>query len=354
MTNEKPRLPAPVQKAVTSARHPFEKIAGKGGHMVTWEKESMFALQLLASNTLLQKCETHTIRDAVINIASIGLSLNPVLKHCALIPRYNTSLKLYECHCDPMYQGLIAIATDGGSVISVRADVVRERDREDNNFQYFSGSEPRVIHNPDPFMSVAMRGDVIGAYAIAEIQSSAHPHCTFMSIEELENVRDKSELYKKKKSGPWVDWFDEMAKKTVIKRAQKTWPKGTGRLERAVALSHIADGYADLKAKDRPIDVTPLELISNDEAKELRAAARKAHLWVEKIYKAFNIDKMEELPKKDLNLCRKRINQAGLKYILKSAKDEPKVTVSAKEWGMTYSELEGLGAEWKTKATICE
>ena len=311
----------------------------------------MFAMQLLARNTLLQKCEPHTIRDAVINIASIGLSLNPALKHCALIPRYNNQLKLYECHCDPMYQGLIAIATDGGAVISIRAEVVRDRDREDGNFKYYAGTEPGIAHTPDPFMSEEMRGDVIGAYAVAEIRGSNHPHVTFMSIEEIENVRDKSEMWKKHKKGPWKDWFVEMAKKTVIKRAQKTWPKGTGRLEKAVQLAHIADGYPE---KDQPIDVEPVELITDEEAKELRAGARKAHLRVERIYKAFNIDKMEELPKKDLKQCRKRVNEAGVVYILRSAEDEPVVTVSAKAWGMTYAYLEGLGAEHKTKAKISE
>ena len=94
--------------------------------------------------------------------------------------------------------------------------------------------------------------------------------------------------------------------------------------------------------------------ISDEESKELRAAARKAHLRVERIYKAFNIDKMEELPKADLTKCRKRINTAGLIHILKTAEDEPVVTVSAKAWGMTYSDLEGLGAEYKTKAKIVE
>ena len=351
MTNEKPRLPAVVQRAVTGARRPFEKISGQEGRLVNWEKESMFALQALVRNTLLQKCEPHSIRDAVINIASIGLSLNPALKHCALIPRYNNQLKLYECHCDPMYQGLIAIATDGGAVISIRADVVREMDREDRRFWYRSGSDPHLHHEPDPFMKEKDRGEVIGAYAIAEITGSKFPHITFMSIEEIENVRDKSELWKKHKKGPWKDWFVEMAKKTVIKRAQKTWPKGTGRLERAVQLAHIADGYTE---KDAAIDVEPVELISEDEAKELRAGARKAHLRVERIYKAFNIDKMEELPKKDLSQCRRRVNEAGLVYILKSAEDDPVVTVSAKAWGITYEYLEGLGAEHETKAKIVE
>jgi len=351
--NEKPRLPAIVQRAVTSARRPFEKISSQGGNLVTWERESMFAMQALVSNTLLQKCENHTIRDAVINIASIGLSLNPVLKHCALIPRYNTTLKIYECHCDPMYQGLIAIATDGGAVTNVWAEVVRDRDREDGNFKYFAGTEPRVIHTPDPFMSEEMRGEVIGAYCVAEITGSKHPKVEFMSIEEIESVRDKSELYKKKKKGPWVDWFEEMAKKTVIKRAQKTWPKGTGRLEKAVQLAHIADGYAELE-KNKPIDVVPIEVISAEQAKELRDAARKAKLKVERIYKAFNIDKMEELPLKNLKTCQKRINIAGLINILKTAEKDPPVKVSAKAFGMTYAELEGLGAEYQTKAMLCE
>jgi len=350
MSNEKPRLPAVIQQAVTSARRPFEKISNQGGHLVTWEKESMFAMQAIVSNSLLQKCEKHTIRDSIINIASIGLSLNPVLKHCALIPRYNKQLKVYECHCDPMYQGLIAIATDGEKILNVWAEVVRKQDREDGNFKYFAGTNPQIVHTPDPFMTETMRGEVIGAYCVAEVAGSLHPHVTFVSIEDLEHIRDKSELWKAKKSGPWKDDFPEMAKKSAIKRAQKTWPKGTGRLEKAVQLAHIADGYAELE-KNKPIDVTPTELITDEQAKELRAAARKAKLRVERIYKAFNIDRMEELPADKLDTCRKRINTAGLINILKTAKSSD-VKVSAKAWGMSYSDLEGLGAEHKTKASI--
>ena len=348
--NQKPRLPAPVQQAVTTARRPFEKIAQKYGNLVNWEAESMFALQAIANNSLLQKCDPHSIRDSVINIASIGLSLNPVLKHAALVPRYSTQAKGYLCHCDPMYQGLIATGTDGEKVVNIWAEVVRERDREDGNFKYFGGTEPRVIHTPDPFMSEEMRGPIIGAYCVAEIAGSTHPHVTFMSIDQIHKARDKSEYWKKKEEGPWKDFEEEMCKKTVIKRASKTWPKGTGRLERAVQLANIADGYAAMEPQGATPE-QPEEAITEDEAKELRAAARKAHLRVERIYAAFNISKMEELPKRELRRCQKRINMAGLQYILKHAESN-ETKVSARDWGISLKELEDLGAEVKTKATL--
>lgn len=351
MSNEKPRLPAPVQRAVTSARRPFEKISKQAGGLVMWERESMFALQALSSNTLLQKCDPTTIRNSVVNIASIGLSLNPVLQYCALVPRYNKQLEQYECHCDPMYRGLIAIATEDDTISNVWADVVREKDRDDGNFKYFSGTEPRVIHNPDPFMTEEQRGPVIGAYCIAEIPGSAHPHVTFMSKTQIDEVRDHSEFWKKKKKGPWKDWYEEMAKKSVIKRAQKTWPKGTGigRMDKAVQLTHVADGYAPMDAGT--VEPEPEELITEEEAKELRAAARKAHLRVEKIYKAFDIERMEQLPKNKLTACQKRINLAGLHHLLKHAENKDTI-VSAKAWGVSYRTLEGIGAEYETKATL--
>ena len=49
MSNDSPRLPVPVQKAITGARRPFEKISGQEGNLVRWEKESMFAMQALRS-----------------------------------------------------------------------------------------------------------------------------------------------------------------------------------------------------------------------------------------------------------------------------------------------------------------
>lgn len=336
-----------AERAVEKARPSFMSIAPHGKSAVSWESEMHYALQILRGNSYLCKADPQTIQDAVVNVAAVGLSLNPALKHAALVPRKSPDGRL-TCCLDVMFQGLIHLATTGGRVISVRADVVRERDREEGNFRYSSGTSPCVIHNPDPFMSDAQRGAIIGAYCVAELQDSKYPHVTFMSIEELHAVRDKSEMWKAKKSGPWKDFEAEMCKKSVIKRAQKSWPKGDAKLATAIALSNVADGYFDEKA----IEGESVELVSEDEAQELRSAARRAHLRVDRIYQVYSITKMEQLPKEKLKECRERIQRAELMYALKTANKE--TVIAAADWGLTLKELNDLGAEVKTEATIIE
>ena len=57
---------------------------------INWHKESQFALQALQGNDFLAKTASkapHTLQNAIINIAAIGVSLNPALKHAYLVPR---------------------------------------------------------------------------------------------------------------------------------------------------------------------------------------------------------------------------------------------------------------------------
>lgn len=355
MADKALRLPEPIDKALKGAQRPFIKIAESQGNIVQWPAESMFALQALANNSLLQKCDPITVRDAIVNVAAIGLSLNPQLQHCALIPRYNTRAQVYQCHADPMYQGLLKLATDGGAVLSVWCNIVYKGEAEDHRFSYSVGTNPYIKHEPDPFITQKME-NAIGAYCCAEIRGASHIHVTFMGRDDVMKARNASDMIKKALKedkpirGPWADWEDQMWCKTVLKRASKMWPKGSGRLETAVHLANVAEGYIEPRRDDIVIPPEVVQCVTEDQAKELRQLCRDAKMRVERVYKAYNIKTMEKLPSTEFESCKKRCTMAKLTGVLKNADSE--ALVFADDYGLTFAELEGFGAEHKTKAKL--
>jgi len=220
----------PAIMAIGSAKPRFEAIANDTDAKVNYQSEAMFAMQSLQKNDYVMSIANkapESVRNAVINIAAIGLSLNPATALAYLVPR-NQVICL-----DISYQGLIRIATDTGSIRWAKAELVHENDE----FIY-TGVSTIPVHNMNPFKD---RGKFIGVYCVAKTSDGDYL-TEVMSNDDINEIKTKSEAYKsfasgKSKQCPWVDYFGEMAKKTCIKRASKTWPKS----QRGDRLQHAID-----------------------------------------------------------------------------------------------------------------
>lgn len=195
---------------------------------VKWEKESQFAIQLFQANDFLAKTALNnpvSAQNAIVNIAAIGISLNPALKHAYLVPR-----KKSVC-LDISYMGLMHLAMESGSILWGQAVIVHEND----DFKLTGlGSLPH--HDYSPFGN---RGEIVGVYCT--VKTSGGDYLTeCMSIDEVYSIRNRSESYKRN-SGPWVTDAGEMIKKTVVKRANKYWPK-VERLSNAIEYLNTVNG----------------------------------------------------------------------------------------------------------------
>ena len=83
------------------------------------------------------------------------------------------------------------------------------------------------------------RGEIVGVYCT--VKTSGGDYLTeCMSIDEVYSIRNRSESYKRN-SGPWVTDAGEMIKKTVVKRANKYWPK-VERLSNAIEYLNTVNG----------------------------------------------------------------------------------------------------------------
>lgn len=185
---------------------------------LNFEVEAGFAVQQLEANDYLLSVAMNnrqSVVNAVTNVAAIGISLNPARKQAYLVPRDK------KVCLDISYIGLVDLATQSGSIIWAKAELVHEAD----NFQMGEpGAMPKHLFNP----FAKDRGEVIGAYVVAKTPGGEYL-CDAMSIDDINAIRDRSSAWKawieKRKSCPWVTDPGEMGKKTVIKRASKLWPK---------------------------------------------------------------------------------------------------------------------------------
>ena len=116
----------------------------------------------------------------------------------------------------PMVYGLMKKVRQSGGVKALyEPQVVYEND----DFKYELGFNPILEHTP---LFLGKRGKPLGCYAIAVLDDAHETKVSVvLSMEEIEKIRNVSKAAKK---GPWVDWWEEMAKKTAMKRLCKYLP----------------------------------------------------------------------------------------------------------------------------------
>jgi recombination protein RecT len=241
----------PTSKVIDLAEARFATLAPKS---IKFEAEKGYALQLLQNNSYLARVAEEnklSLLHAVTNCAAIGLSLNPAKKEAYLITRtVNEGGKfISKVFLEPSYQGLCNLATNTGSIEWVQANVVYSNDEFTDN-----GPGEKPTHKYDAFATKDRRGDFVGVYCTAKTHGGDYL-TTIMPADEVYSIRDRSEAYKamierkKGNGGPWVSDFAEMAKKSVVRRGVKMWPKTEqfDRIEAAVMMSNDNEGFEPLK-----------------------------------------------------------------------------------------------------------
>jgi recombination protein RecT len=135
----------------------------------------------------------------------------------------------------PMVYGLRKKILQSGDVVALEVNVVYKVESENGYFRYEVGTEPPLNHAPmlDIPDEEATDDKIIAAYSIATMKDGTKSY-EVMRRSEINKVRQMSQTGAVGKTdrkgkpippkGPWVDWFSEMAKKTVMRRHAKTLP----------------------------------------------------------------------------------------------------------------------------------
>lgn len=234
---------------------------------INWGKESQFAIQAFQKNDYLAKIATSnpiSAQNAIINVAAIGITLNPASKLAYLVPRDGG-----VC-LDISYMGLLHIAQQAGSILWGQCKLVHANDTYESN-----GLDKAPTHK---YQAFGERGSIVGGYCTVKTPDGDYL-TEEMSLADIKKVAATS----KAKKGPWQTFWEEMARKTIVKRASKYWPK-VDRLDRAIhnLNTDVGEGVQDESQSEVIIDVES-HIISVTESKG--RTPEQLFNWLSQVYK---------------------------------------------------------------------
>lgn len=201
-------MKTPVDSLGEFLRANKNKITSALNDAIDFERFAVVAMNTLRRTPALAQCSPSSVIDAVNRCAELGLEPGGPLGHAYLVPFKQ------ECQLVIGYKGYLHLMFRSGGLRDAQAQVVYENDKFVGAF----GTEPRIEHT----IGFGKRGRAVGAYCVLRYVNGG-THIEAMNMEELQKVRNASRA----KSGPWEEWFEEMCKKTVLKRGAKWGPTGS-------------------------------------------------------------------------------------------------------------------------------
>lgn len=206
--------------------------------------EELVRLMLLAASRQPQllECAQHSILRALMDAAQLGIAPMGIQGRGYIVPRKNNKTQELEANFDPGWRGLCDIARRNGIVKTIDAKIVFETDVFDYRETEMG---PKLEHVPTFSLPDEETGDdntgrIIAAYARAMVDGV--PQIEVLRRRDIDRIMNVSMA----KSGPWSGWFDEMARKSAVRRLCKYLPYSPD-LQYAMQVSDRADGakFAD-------------------------------------------------------------------------------------------------------------
>ncbi len=185
---------------------------------ITADRVLRIGMGALRTNPKLKECTSESLFGAVLACAQLGLEPNTPMGHAYMVPFKNNQQNRMDVQVIFGYRGLIDLARRSGQIESISAHAVFQNDE----FSYEYGLDEHCKHIP----SDGNRGEITHFYAVAKFKGGGHAF-EVMSRTKVEEIRDESKNYKfakNKGSTVWGQHFEEMGRKTVIRRLYKYLP----------------------------------------------------------------------------------------------------------------------------------
>lgn len=181
--------------------------------VITPERFTRMVLSAISMTPKLADCTPMSFLGAMMQAAQLGVEPNTPLGQAYLIPYSNKGAM--ECQFQLGYKGMIDLAYRSGDVEIVQAQIVYAND----TFECEFGLDPKLKHIP----ASDDRGEPIKVYALFKTRAGGYG----FDVMSMSDVRKHAQKYSKAYSStysPWSTNFEEMAKKTVLKKVLKYAP----------------------------------------------------------------------------------------------------------------------------------
>lgn len=178
------------------------------------QQASMFQTSLITvinSNELLKDATIESVYASVLLSASVGLPINNNLGYAYIVPFKNNKTQKVEAQFQLGYKGIIQLAHRSNLFKSINSSEIKEGELKSINrltgeFEF----EFEQDYNKRNSLKT------IGFTAFFEL-TNGFSKTLYMSLEEINKHKLKYSKTGRSTYGVWVDNFDEMAKKTVLK-----------------------------------------------------------------------------------------------------------------------------------------
>ncbi|MDZ7876084.1 MAG: recombinase RecT [Saprospiraceae bacterium] len=190
-----------------------------------------------AQNNLIA-CTPESWQQAASMAILLGVSLNPFLKHAALIA-YGTTVKLQI-----MVAGIKHVVLANGAALTITAQAVCRNDR----FKMIQPLLPQTIASNFYFeKAMENRGEVIGGFAFYTLANGGF-HGDYLPYCEIKKRRDVART-----QAIWDKWENEMIEKTLIHYTQKDLPT----FSKSTMLNEIENEHIDFQKLNAPTSALP-------------------------------------------------------------------------------------------------
>lgn len=179
--------------------------------VITPERFTRMVFSAISTNPKLAECTPQSFLGAMMSAAQLGVEPNTALGQAYLLPYRNKGVM--ECQFQLGYKGLIDLAYRSGEVSIIQAHTVYENDE----FTYELGMDPKLHHKP----ALKDRGNPVAYYAMFKTKDGGYGFEVMSHADVMAHAQRYSKSFN---FGPWQSNFEEMAKKSCLKKALKFAP----------------------------------------------------------------------------------------------------------------------------------